>query len=274
MTVTIDNDLAVRADVSPSLHPDALAHLGEALDREGTIGRAAYHDARDALGTVYRTLGAIADAEAALQAHTNAASPARRHQLADGRSAYLGNLRLQDGRVRSFGSPDEEFAEAAGEALHRATQAIDRRLGTLQRHHEALQTRVAEALRPSEPVPVQQEVRAYVRSLRDNKRLEFLTTAAKAGDRQTIGSVLAGPLYLSGINQGNADLVRSTAARAIVPLDWEQMNSVGRAIEAVQTAGARLVTKIGELEQYRKGTAARVSKAVDGIRKVGAAHAA
>lgn len=272
MTVKIDNGLAVRADVPPTIHPDALSNLAPALDQEGTIGRAAYHEARDALGTAYRTLGAIADAEAALQAHAKASAPARRRQR-DGRSDFLGDIRLQDGRLRHFSSADEEFAAAADAALDRATQALDRRLATLQRHREGLETRVAEVLRPAAPLPVLQEVRAYVRGLPDGERLTFLTRAAQAGDRDTVGAVLSGPLYLSGIDQKTADVVRATAADKLAPVDWRQLAAVERAIDAVGTAGARLVTKVGDLERYRSGTAARVGKAVQGIRKVGAANA-
>mgnify|MGYP006275346115 CR=1 FL=1 len=263
-------NIEVRADLPPETHPDALANLARPLDQEGTIGRAAYHEARDALGTAYSTLAAIADAERALHEHAQATEPARRRQHPDGRSTYLGNLRMQDGRVRQFVNNETEFAAAADATLQRATQALDRRGESLGRHKAALEERVAAALKPKQAAHVQQEIRAYVRSLPDDQRLDFLGKAASAGDRDTIGAVLEAPTYLSGLSAESSETIRAKAAQALAGTDYAQAQAVQSALDAVNRAGGRLVTKVGELEKYRNGTAARVGKAVDNVRKVGA----
>lgn len=265
--------ITVRSDVPPSVHPAALGNLAPTLDKDGTIGRAALAEAQDALGTAYRTLGSIAEAEKALERHAKATTPGNRRQTPDGRTAYLGDIRMVDGKPRRFTSADEEFAAAADAAITRACQTIDRRVATLDRHKAALEARVQEALRPAAPLPVLQEVRAFVRGLPDADRTTFLTSAAQAGDRDTVGAVLSGPLYLSGISDELAETVRATAAKALAPIDWDQLAAVRAAIEMVGAAGGRLVVKVGELERYRSRTGAAVGRATAEVRKMGAANA-
>jgi len=259
----------IRPDIPATTHPDALAGYAATLDREGTIGRAAYHEARDTLGIVYRTLGAVADAEKAFLAHVNATTPALRRQKPDGRTEYLGQLRMQDGKPRVFSSHDEEFAEAAATALDRAAQVVDRRLASLNRSRDGLETRVAEALKDTaHPPAVHAEIRAHLKGLSDSKRVSWLMSAAKRGDKATMHAILSAPAFLSGLTEEQVALARNEAARAVAAQDFEQLQALQNVIAAVEQAGGKIVLRTGELARYRNGTGARVGRAVKGLKEV------
>lgn len=115
------SDLPIRGDISPSLHPEALAGFTDALEaKPGALA-----SARDALTTTYRYLGAVNDAEAALAALAKENAPAKRTQLPNGQSRYLGDLRLTSGGLQQFDGREEELAEAAGIHLEKVTRKLD-----------------------------------------------------------------------------------------------------------------------------------------------------
>jgi hypothetical protein len=254
-------DVPISTRLSPALHPDALATLEPALNVQGTLGHGAYAEAREAMGTAYNTLRAIQEAEDAVQAAETA--PAMRRQLPSGQSLYVGDVRMSaDGRLRRYSSADEQFAAAADAAIARALPTIDRRRANLLRTVEALETRVAEALRPQQPVAVQQEIRSHVRTMAKGDRVAFLQVAARAGERETVGAVLAAPPYLAGLDADGVALVRDIAAAALAPQDHAQLAALRRAIVAVEGAGAALVGRMPTLEKYRNSKRAEVGRRV------------
>jgi hypothetical protein len=225
---------AVRGDVPPSLHPDVVLPLAEALDREGTVGRAAYGAARAALEDMYGAYADIEDAERALRAA---------------------------GR-------DAELAGAASRAFDRTAAAADRRIAEMRRHRAALAARVSDALadpRAAAPdgVALAQEVRAHLRGLPDAERVRFLHGAVEADDRRTVAAALAAPPYLSGITAQQAGAVRGLAAARWAPVDSAQAAAVDRAVERVMTASGSLVARYAKALERADGPRARASRALD-----------
>jgi hypothetical protein len=178
------DNLTIRADVSPSLHPEVLSPHAEALaEKPGALATG-----QNALAAAYRYLGVINDAEKALQATV---APRKRRQHPTGQSELLGDLRMGGaGWLKRCSSSEELLAEAAGEALERISKQIDRARGELVATAEMLDKQIAHAL--TDPagdtgaiLAMQTEIRAHVKGLPDKDRSDFVRSAIKAGDIAT-----------------------------------------------------------------------------------------
>ncbi|MBR0677145.1 hypothetical protein GXW77_13255 [Roseomonas alkaliterrae] len=265
------NEVPIDARVSPNLHPAAMVMEHDALNIDGSPGAAAWHDAQQAVSLGYTTLSAINDAEAAL-AKVYAESGARRTQHPNGRSEYLGPIRMDGGtgRLRVFTSHEEEFVEAVNNAAARAAKVIDARRASILRTITALETRVKEALLPRVGPGLAAEIRAHVKSLKAGERLSFLQAAAQAGDVDTIGSVITAPPYLSGVDEKTVTLVREVAARAVAPRDWDQARAAERTLVQVEAVGSALLKRVADVSRRKDSVRAHAGEKVAALRRVGA----
>jgi hypothetical protein len=265
-------DIPIDSRIAPNLHPAAMGGDHDVLNIDASPGAAAWHDAQQAVSLGYTTLTAINDAEAAL-AQVYAASGARRVQHPNGRSEYLGPLRMDSvtGRLRVFTSHDEEFVDVVNAATDRAAKVIDARHTSIRRTIAALDHRVKEALVPKVSPGLSAEIRAHVKGMKQGERLAFLHTAAKSGDVDTIGSVITAPPYLSGVDDKTVEAVRQIAAVAVAPRDWNQARAAERALAQVEAVGGALLKRMADVQARKNTVRADAGKKVAALRKVGAA---
>lgn len=222
------DDLPVRTDVPPTLHPLILSPEVDALDIDKSVGSRALAAGREALSTIYRTFGDIETAEKELRAE------AGEHPQAD--------------RAK-------QLATAAEAAFKRAAAVVNRRVEELLRHQETLAGRVAEALedperRTREGLSIATAIRAHVQSLEgETTRIRFLTNAVDAGDRRTVSAVLAAPAYLSGLTDQHVAILRTAAAAKFAPQDSKQLDAVGKVLDRVMAGGSRFAERYAAVPQ-------------------------
>lgn len=272
----MSDEVELRVDVPPDMHPDALMGLAKVLDVELTVGRAALSAGREALAAMYRVYGAWNDAELALQA---AAPPAQRRQLPanDPRlripgldRSISGDVRMLDGKPVRFHGRENEYVEAAGKAFEVAAKTVDARVKALAGFRDGLAKRVAEALdnparRTAEGLALAAEVRSHVKNLPDSKRWLFVTEAVEASDLPTVAAVLAAQPFLSGLSAKQGANARELAACKFAPVHHGQLAATEAVIDRVKAGSQSL------LDRYSKVLALRntpKAKADDGLEKL------
>lgn len=265
---------SIRGDIPISVHPGALAPNAPTLTGEkmaGTPGPSAFAAGSEALGAVYTFLGAVEDAEKAMQA----ASPkAIRRQRPDGRSDYLGDLRLTDGRLRSFPDQVEEFKEAVHRSFERVALTVDRRVKELDGYLDTLDKQVTHALtdpngRSAEGIAVATEIRAHVKGLAKGKRFSFVTEAIGNGDLPTVAAAINGPAFLSGLTPEEQGQLRVLAAQKFAPVAHAQRSAVLKVKETVTVAGSHLTTRHAKAMRIAETPRGKAVKTISKLGEVG-----
>lgn len=265
----------INTNVPISIHPDVLTQQEKLAEisgpkAKGTIGPKALQAGKEALGTLYRTLSAIDTAEKALNA---AAAPGKRRQHPDGRSDYLGDLRLNaTGRVQRFADRDEEFRAAVQQAFERVALTTDRREKELGDYLTALDTKIEGALtdpraRMPDALALAGETRAHVKALQDGERFGFVHAAISQGDLATVSAVINAPPFLSGLKPEEVAQLRIAAAQKFAPLETAQRQAVATIAERVRGAAQAMSAKYGEVMRRRKSPTALATEAVANINK-------
>jgi hypothetical protein len=253
------DNLTIRADVSPSFHPEVLSPHAEALaEKPGALATG-----QNALAAAYRYLGAINDAEKALQA---TAAPGKRVQHPTGQSEMLGDLRMAGaGRLKRYSGNEELLAEAAGEALERISKQIDVARGELVATAEMLDKQIAHAL--TDPagdtgaiLAMQTEIRAHVKGLPDMDRFGFVRSAIKAGDIATTAAILRGQPFLSGLKDEELGHLRVEAAGVFAPTATKQREAVNKIVSAVEGAGSAVLARYAEVDRAKDTPVARAKR--------------
>ncbi len=227
--------IPIRTDVPLSLHPDVLLPQRDALEVDGSPGRAAYSIAREALGAMYEGYAKLEDAERALH---EAAPPPSSANTAMG----------DNGRVVRQHGREVDLAEAATTSFERVARVVDARLATLRKTREELARRVESAL--AEPslasttgAAIASETRSFLRSLDPGKRTTTLADAVTSGDKGTVAAVLGAPLFLSGLTAEQGAALREQAARRFAPRDDAQLRAVDAAMNSVMGASTSFVDR-------------------------------
>lgn len=222
----------IRSDVSPSIHPDVTMRHASVLSEADGPGRRAYAEAREALASVYETIGQINDTERALLAA--AGKPGREDVVLDG-----GVLRAKHGR-------EIEFEQAAQRAFDRAARRCDASLARVRAEHGALEKRVTDALGGDQPGgPLASEVRAHFKALSgDGRRADALLRAADEKDVATLRAVLNAPAFLSGFSASDLAALKDQARRRVAPADHAQLDAVADLVEHVMQAGSALMNRM------------------------------
>lgn len=257
------DEVELRGDVPVDMHPDCLLREAKVLDADGTVGRMALASGREALGAIYRTYAAMQDAERALQ---SAAPEDLRRQTPDGRSQFLGDLRMHGGQVRRFHGHEHEYAAAAEEAFNRASKTADARMGELQKYRARLEGEVAEAL--ADPSRLAVEVRAHVKALPDGERFGFAVAAVERGDLPTVAALLQAQPFLSGLAAEQHDILRERAAAKFAPVSSSQLKAVDAVMERVRTAGTSLVKRYADALKFKDSPRATANRKVAQLRAV------
>ncbi|SDN90736.1 hypothetical protein SAMN05216196_102507 [Lutimaribacter pacificus] len=250
--------LPIRADVPINIHPDVLSPLAEALEaKPGALA-----SAQQALGDAYRFLGAVEDAERALVALAASESPARRRQTPDGRSEYLGDLRLASNGLRQFSGREEELAEAAAVRLEAVTKRLDATRASLQETANTLDKAVDFALTDDNPATraLAAEVRAHVKGLPAKERFGFLQNATKEGDHATVAAVLGGQPFLSGLKTEEWAQVRIAAARTFAAKAVAEREAVGKLLDAIDGAGSAVIARFQKVQAGKDTPRAKANR--------------
>ena len=112
-----------------------------------------------------------------------------------------------------------------------------------ERIAKELKDLAAELGKAPEASPVQAEVRAYARAMDKHERMTFLRQACEAEDHDTIGAVLSGPAYLSGLTPADIQEIRQRWANFAHPDQVHRRARLQAALEVVNKAS-------GALEQH------------------------
>lgn len=258
-------DLPIRGDVTPTIHPEAVAHLAEPL--EGKPG--AFAGAQSALGDAYRYIGLIEDAEKALTAYAASEAPARRRQAPDGRSEYLGDLRLTTSGLRQFSGREEELAEAAGAHLEKVTRKIDATRSSLTETADLLDKAVGFALTDDNPTTkaLASEVRAHIASLPAKDRFGFVHNAIKEGDLATVSAVLNAQPFLTKLKPEEHAQARIAAAGVFAATAVAEREAVGKLIDAVDLAGRSVLGRFQKVQAAKDTPRAKANRELAALRK-------
>jgi len=153
--------------VTPSFHPDTVRAIDEYDDDTASI---------------------LAGAEAALT------------------EAYIGVGRVHDAREASKTNPAWNEAAALIETQNFAdkltgnlTKKFDSATANLARVIEGLERELSQPLEGKGVGGMAAEIRSYVKGLPPGERMSFVQKAIDAGDERTVGAVLGGPAYLTGL---------------------------------------------------------------------------
>jgi hypothetical protein len=139
-----------------------------------------------------------------------------------------------------------DLATAAEKAFNRTASTVDSRLNSLKKHRDTLATRVEAALvEPSHATPagaaLAGEIRTHLKSLDTIKRADVLGKAVAAGDRNVVAAALNAPLFLSGLDEKQADELRNRARQKFAERDDAQLRAVEATIERVTSASTNFV---------------------------------
>ncbi len=223
--------LQVRADISPSVHPDFLSPQAKTLDKEDTLGSVSIGLAREAMTTLYETLGRMADAEKAWR-DANPSPPSKNYP----------------NRVRK--PLPREVLDAADAAFNRAAATVDARMKMLAKHRETLAERVDAALKvpaTSANLANAQEVRAYLRSVAPSKRTTVIHDAIKSKDVATVAAAFGAQPFLSGLEPETVKTMRDLAAKAFAPGDYAQLGALDETIERIRQASEIFVGRFAKI---------------------------
>lgn len=229
----------IRTDVSPSLHPDVTSGVADILTAPGAAGpgNRAYAEAREALATLYETIGSINDAEKALLAAAPKEGEAGYDPVMDGRT-----IRAKHGR-------EFELAQAAQKAFDRASRRYDASFARVRSDRQALEKRLSDAIGGDQPSgSLSSEIRAHFKELPNAaERAKALRAAADAKDVATLRAVFNAPAFLSGLSADEQTALKSDACDRVAPDLLAQLRAVEKLEEQLMQAGTALVARMGKV---------------------------
>jgi hypothetical protein len=125
------------------------------------------------------------------------------------------------------------------------TRKFDFSMSVLKKNIDALETMLSTPLlQNSRADGVTAEIRAHVKGLSVEERHKFLNDALENGDKQTLGSVLGAPAYLSGISH-EEQLVRTRMYhRSNAPDAVQRLEATKAAYEMLGRVGGLVHTEI------------------------------
>lgn len=169
-----------------------------------------------------------------------------------GREALAG---LYDacGKINDVARAVTDKGRLATRAQPFAEQAIakaDTLLGKLRALDGHLRKTIGEALSPVQVPNERSDIRAFWRSRKSP--FTELAPLVDAGDMATIGAVLSGPAYLSGLTAEQQGILRDRAEFVVRPEETAHLKEVRAATTRVERALAHFVdTMAGNLRSWR-----------------------
>lgn len=227
--------VAVSAKVSPAAHPDAIVTFGDVLCAgDGGPGQIGYSTGRSALKALYQGSIDVDDAHASLltphasgQRGPNGA-PVPSMEVPVERRAEL--AALINGKAARVASHVQRCADRIGESI----AMLEDRVGVALTHPNQNQPCV---------VAEQQQIRDYVRSLKQTERTGWLQSRIDKGDRAVIAAVIgpADPMrapspWISGLTPEQQSLLRQFAADKFAPVESKQLAALKQVQSQVMKA--------------------------------------
>ncbi|MBW7057843.1 hypothetical protein KY389_14355 [Paracoccus bogoriensis] len=237
-------DIPVRSDISPEVHPGALARYSEVLNVEGTSGPSAFSLATGVLTEIYTSVGAVNDA---VQAFEESGAGRQR--------------RLVGGKVTEVTLPSDELITAVEARFNRSAKAVDTGIAWLRATAKSLEGTIAEMWdAPTNKTAHANEVRAF--ASRQDSALDFVRSRIEADDRSTVAAILLAPPFLSGLTDEQAKLLKRMAEERWCPVERRQADAVAAMTEHAIRASASLTAA------YTKVLAQRDNPKVVASRKI------
>ncbi|MHC8354261.1 hypothetical protein ACYZTL_03225 [Pseudomonas sp. LB3P81] len=204
--------MEIHSHVTPSLHPQNISAVpGYNEDIAPHLASAV-----DALDTAYQGLNAI-------------------HKARKGAAT---NPTMNDaGRLLVVA----DFAE---KHQHLINRKFDYSMSVLKKNIDALETMLNTPLVQSRADGITAEIRAHVKGLSVEARHNFLNEALENGDKQTLGSVLGAPAYLSGISQAEQQTRTRMYHRSNAPEAVQRLEATKAAYEMLGRVGGLVHTEI------------------------------
>lgn len=178
--------------------------------------------------------------------------------------AYIGVGRVHDAREAAKTNPTWNEAAAL---IHTADFADKLTLQLAKRFDSATAglTRVIEGLERDLSQPIEgrgvgamsAEIRAYVKGLPEGQQMGFIRNAIEAGDERTVGAVLGGVPYLSGITPEMQNVLIRLHHEKTNPRAAKQLRAAKAGLELI---GERAGLLFGQMEQAVGAKQAKVQK--------------
>lgn len=202
---------------SPSLHPGVLKQVEKDLSI-GSPGKAVLNSGTTVLTELHRQYGAMVEAE------------------------------------RSFVGMDRTpLAKAAEASFGKAAKLVDAQRAAMLKQKAHLENEVGIKLRaPSSDQKFADPARSYIRGLQPSDRVPFMMRIINSGDIATVSAVLEGPAYLSGLDDEQRALVKSTASVRFAKDEATQLKAVEATIKKVEAAAAVFLKKYADLVEASK----------------------
>lgn len=178
--------------------------------------------------------------------------------------AYIAVGRVHDAREASKTNPTWNEAQqviATQDLADKLTLNLAKRFDSAS----AGLTRVIEGLERDLSQPIEgrgvgamsAEIRAYVKSLPEGQQMGFIRNAIEAGDERTVGAVLGGVPYLSGITPEMQNVLLRLHHEKTNPRAAKQLRAAKAGLELIGERGGLL---FGEMEKAVGAKQAKVQK--------------
>jgi hypothetical protein len=211
-----DEKTEVRIDVSPTLHPDAIAPLGKVIGPEAGSPSTvtAFKAAQGGLKVMYEGLSDMERANLSTRAQYGTG------QVVDGSTIHAA---LPDDRAvqlaADMGDRFGKVAKAFDQSFQQVSETIDRLSTTVER---ALKSPGRDAMAASNA----SDIRRYVKDLKDEgRRMDFMHKAIEEGDVEVVGAVLGTNPYVSGLTPAHMEVVRDLASKKFCPVERAQFDA-------------------------------------------------
>lgn len=223
--------------VSPTLHPDSILPLGAVLAADDTpLSAEAFSSARQGLRALYQTLNDVEIADIEMRKQHGSAL------VVDGKS------------IRQEISPERanELAATMGQRWESVARIFDQHLGRVRETQEALAATIEKALtnpKRNEPsvAAAASDIRKYIASLPDAKRMDFLHGAVESGDHEIASAVLATTPWVTGINREQFGVIKDLASKKFAEREYQQHAALARVVDAMTLAARNFTARFEAL---------------------------
>ena len=145
--------------------------------------------------------------------------------------------------------PDDVAASVAadfGARFERVARSFDQQANIVTETIEKLESAIASALTHKANTPkdaaVASDIRQFVRSMPDGKRMDWMHDRIKDGDVENISAVLASP-WVAGLDRQQAETVRDLASQCLAPVEYSQRDAARKLSAHLQSASQIFVER-------------------------------
>jgi hypothetical protein len=165
--------------------------------------------------------------------------------------AYIGVGRVHDAREAAKTNPTWNeaqqivmTADLADKIFTNVAKRFDNATGNLTRVIEGLERDLSQPLEGRGVGAMAGEIRAFVRDMDEGKRMGFVQKAIDAGDERTVGAVLGGPAYLSGLMPEMQTVLLRVYHEKANPRMAKQLRAAKAGLELLGARGGLLFTEM------------------------------